>query len=603
MRSQSGWFPSSYSDSNSRDAVLNWKLVLLSAFALAVITSLPQFHLWYVRGSEWNGSCALLDPYELPYQAYTNALIDGRPRRNDPFTGKDGGPFETLFSIQFLPAYAIAIPSRLLDVSVETAFIVVLPLVVFVTVVGLSKLLFELTGNTLLAGVGAICVVSLGTAAAHSPLQIIRGLETGYDPFPFLRRYIPAVPFPIFLALTLFVWRALTRKATWAILAGVSLVLLIYSYFFLWTAAVAWMLTILVLWFLARPEDRVKVGLVAGIIAIVGVPALVSYLWLLRNRANSMDSGQILEATHAPDLFRAPELYGGLIVCLFLYQIIRKVRSYDEPEILFTLSFAIAPFLVFNQQILTGRSLQPFHYEEFIANYWVVIALFLALGILRREISKRIITYLAVGGTGIAIMLAVFGIRIMGSSNIRLDEVRGVAQELKRLDASGGVVFATDRFLTHSISSISNKPVLWARYLYTFSNVNSDEQRTRYFQYLYYCGVKENQLAQILREDFTARWEVFGSKRVNPVLAKNSSPITEEEIVRAAREYGLFVKSFDSSLAANPILSYAIVSPSDDLSNLDRWYERSAGEKSGEFIIYRLKYRNSATTLSHRGPY
>ena len=258
---------------------------------------------------------------------------------------------------------------------------------------------------------------------------------------------------------------------------------------------------------------------------------------------------------------------------------------------------------MFNQQILTGRSLQPFHYEEFIANYWVVIALFLALGILRREISKRIITYLAVGGTGIAIMLAVFGIRIMGSSNIRLDEVRGVVQELKRVDASDGVVFATDRFLTHSIPSISNKPVLWARYLYTFSNVNSDEQRTRYFQYLYYCGVKENQLAQILREDFTARWEVFGSKRVNPVLAKNSSPITEEEIVRAAREYGLFVKSFDSSLAANPILSYAIVSPSDDLSNLDRWYERSAGEKSGEFIIYRLKYRNSATTLSHRGPY
>src|SRR5690349_5653320 len=110
---------------------MNWKLVLVSAFALAVITSLPQIHLWYVRGSEWNGSCALLDPDELPYQAYTNALIDGRPRRNDPFSGKDGGSFETLFSIQFLPPYAVALPSRLLGLSVDTAFIVLLPLVVF----------------------------------------------------------------------------------------------------------------------------------------------------------------------------------------------------------------------------------------------------------------------------------------------------------------------------------------------------------------------------------------------------------------------------------------------------------------------------------------
>lgn len=567
---------------------------------LAVITLLPQIHLWYVRGSEWNGSCALLDPDELAYQAYTNALIDGRPRRNDPYTGIDGGSFETLFSIQFLPPYVVALPSRLLNVSVDTAFIILLPFVVFATVFALWKLLFELTGNMLLAAIGAVCVVSLGIVAAHSPIQIIQGMQTGYDPFPFLRRYIPSLPFPIFLALTLFVWRALTKKITWAILAGLSLVLLIYSYFFLWTAAVAWIFTILALWFIARPGDRVKVGIVSGIIAALGVPALVSFLWLLSKRASGMDTGQLLEATHAPDLFRAPEIYGGLIVCVLVYQIIRKVKSFEQPNILFALSFAIAPFLVFNQQIVTGRSLQPFHYEEFIANYWVVIALFLALGILRPEIPKRIMAYFAVAGIGIAIMLGVFNIRLMGSSNIRLDEVRGVAEELKRRDLSGAVVFTTDRFLTNSLSAVSNKPVLWARYMYTFSNIDSAEQRTRYFQYLYYCGFKEDQVAQALRDDFTARWEVFGAHRVNAVLAKNFSPITEDEIVSATREYGLFATSFDADLAVNPTLSYAVVSPSDDLSNLARWYERSAGEKYGEFIIYTLKLRTRADALPGR---
>lgn len=593
---RSAGISSKVSESNSRDARLNFKVVLLAGFILAVITSIPQIHLCYVRGSAWNGTAALLDTDELPYQAYTNALIAGRPRRNDPYAGKDGGSSETLFSIQFLPPYVVALPARVLNISVETAFIILLPLAVFATVLVLWKLLFELTSNTLLAAVGAVCVISLGTAAAHSPLQIIHGLETGYDPFPFLRRYIPAVPFPILIALTLFVWRALTKNVAWAIAAGLSFVFLIYSYWFLWTAAFAWTVTILTLWFIARPGDRMKVGYVAGLMAVLIAPALVPYIWLLSNRVSSMDSGQILEATHAPDLLRAPEIYGGLIILLFAYQIIRKVKSYDRPDILFTLSFAIAPFLVFNQQILTGKSLQPFHYEEFATNYWVMIAFFLTLAILRTTIPKRIIAYFAVGGIGTAIMLSVFGIRIMGSSNIRFDEVRGVVEDLKRTDPNGGVVFATDRFLTHSISAISNKPVLWARYLYTFSNINLEQQKARYFQYLYYSGFTERQLEEALRKDFTSRWEVFGAERANPVLTKNFSPITDEEIFNAVREYKLFVESYDHKLAVNPILSYAIVSPTDDLSNLDRWYERNAGDKSGEFIIYTLRPRNSANS-------
>src|SRR5437870_3914403 len=87
------------------------KIALLIA-AFTVITSLPQLYLCYVRGSEWNGSCAYLDTDELAYSAYINALIDGRPRRNDPYSGDDNAQSETLFSIQFLPAYVVALPAK-----------------------------------------------------------------------------------------------------------------------------------------------------------------------------------------------------------------------------------------------------------------------------------------------------------------------------------------------------------------------------------------------------------------------------------------------------------------------------------------------------------
>src|SRR6185369_5656180 len=106
-------------------------------------------------------------------------------------------------------------------------------------------------------------------------------------------------------------------------------------------------------------------------------------------------------------------------------------------------------FFLFNQQILTGRSLQPFHYEEFAANYWVVLAALLCLG-LRKTLSKRIIVYLAIGAFGIAVLIAVSMARLMGSTNIRFDQIRPAILALDR-EKSPGVVFASDGFVTNSI--------------------------------------------------------------------------------------------------------------------------------------------------------
>jgi hypothetical protein len=570
----------------------NWKLPLAAVILLAFITSIPQIYLWYLRGSDWNGSCAYQDTDELPYAAYTNALIDGRPRRNDPFTGKDNQQFETLFSIQSFPAYAIALPARLLGLSTTTAFIALLPL----TTIGIALvafwLLLEFTDSTPLAMAGAVGVLTLGTAAAHSPIQILQGIDVGYNSFPLLRRYIPAIPFPVFLSVTVFMWRALTRHLVWSVLAALSFVVLVFSYFFLWTATAAWLLTILALWFFAKPEDRGRIWRVCGIFAAIAAPALLAYVWLLTQRTDAMDSGQLLELSRRPDLLRAPELYGGLILCLLAFQIKKKERSHTDPVILFTASFAVAPFLVFNQQILTGRSLQPFHYEEFVANYWVVLAAFLTLGILRRTLNTRIIGYLFVAGFGTALLLAIMTARLTITSNVRFDEVRAVARKFRQNNLNG-VVFAPDFRLTNSLPVTAQNPVLWSRYLYTFSNVDSVEQKRRYYQHLYFSGVDEDRLSRLLHTDFFARWEVFGADRTNPVLALSPKKITEEEITETTKEYAGFVNSFNLDLARGPLLSYAVVASGADLSRLDQWYERSTTDQVGEFVIYRLTLRAS----------
>jgi len=575
------------------------KLALMTAFLMAIVTSIPQIHLWYVRGSEWNGSCAYLDTDELEYAAYTNSLRGGRLRRSNPYTGNDQSAAESFFSLQFLPAYAVAVPTRLLKLRIDTAYIILLPLVTIATVLAVWWLLLEFTANPMLAIVGAVCVISLGTAAAHSPLKIFESFGTGYDPFPFLRRYSPALPFPIFLLSSLFIWRALTRNLAWAVPAGIGFVILVYSYFFLWSAFAAWFLTIIVLWFVAMPASRAKTSKLCGLLILFGTIGLAPYLWLVMHRPPSMDRGQILELTHTPDFFRGPEIYGAFVICLLIYHLRQRGQAWADPRVLLTASFALAPFVVFNQQIITGRSLQPFHYEEFAANYWVVIAAFLALGVLRRHIPKRIITYLASGGIGVALLLAVFNVRIMESSNVRLDQVREVALKLDQ-EHSLGLVFTSDRYLTHSISVSANNPVLWARYLYLFSNIDFIQQKQRYFQYLYYSGINQSEFIDMLRHDFTTRLTVFGAGRANPMLTANYHPITDADIAKAATEFEQFTKSFDATLAVTPLLSYAVVSPNDNLSNIDKWYERDVGEKNGEFLIYRLKPKIPATSSTDK---
>src|SRR6266704_4260971 len=112
-----------------RDAA-TWKYCAITCLAMLVLSLIPQLHLWLVRGRDWNGAYVSPQGDEPLYSAYINALIDGRSRRNDPYGARDDSPQtplpESAFSIQFVPAYAIALPARIFGVSASTAFIVLI---------------------------------------------------------------------------------------------------------------------------------------------------------------------------------------------------------------------------------------------------------------------------------------------------------------------------------------------------------------------------------------------------------------------------------------------------------------------------------------------
>src|SRR5215216_6040481 len=236
------------------------------AFAIAAITLLsmmPQVCFWLARGSQWQGAYTVLQPDEVVYSAYVNALIDERPRRTDPASGQDDHPQarlpESLFSIQFIPPMIIAWLARISGASASSAFIALMGVVGLLASLSLFWLLASILGDSRLAAISVLIVLCLGAlAAGQGIVGTFLKADVKFLGMPFLRRYVPAFPFPLFFIFCGLIWRALTgRRATLkALSAGVILAVLVFSYFYLWTAALAWLLCVGSLWLVIRRDGR-----------------------------------------------------------------------------------------------------------------------------------------------------------------------------------------------------------------------------------------------------------------------------------------------------------------------------------------------------------
>ncbi|HET6669425.1 MAG TPA: hypothetical protein VFH15_04255 [Pyrinomonadaceae bacterium] len=595
---------------------INWKWGILAALVVTLLGLIPQVFMWGTRGSQWNGSYAELHGDEWVYSAYIQALIDGRPRRSDAYTGRDERPGqaepESLFSIQFVPSYLIAVPARALGISSSTAFIILGILAPFLSCLAIFWLLATVTHDEKLASAGALIVLSFGALAAGEGLVHLFVSRSNYSFLPFLRRYEPLAPFPLFFVFCTLTWKSLNERnksLTWALLAGLSMALLIFSYFFLWTSALAWLACLALLWFISNRAD-LRVGLKAfAIILAVTAAALVPYALLISHRSQTMDAGQKLIPSHAPDLFRVPELLGLAVFALLVFGVKTKRAALRAPATVFAASFALAPFLIFNQQIITGRSLQPFHYEWFIANYLALAALVITSVLLwrgqdqtkpiRYRIAGRIV-FVAIWWAAIEV-LAPFKVIIRDSQFT--DRAAAVGQRLKELSATEAgttsaldprpLVLASENKVAVILPTFTSHAVFWAPH-FDFLHLAPGESRARFYQYLYYTGVDGEKFRQELsKPSSTFAAATFGHERVIPDLAVQVTPISAAEIAQKVAEYETYRATFTRELALQHVISYLVVPATNgpDLSNLDRWYERDDGELVGDYRLYRLRLR------------
>jgi len=133
-----------------------------------------------------------------------------------------------------------------------------------------------------------------------------------------------------------------------------------------------------------------------------------------------------------------------------------------------------------------------------------------------------------------------------------------------------------------------------------FGIVLRKERKEFFYMHLYYSEADIGSLREALKGapddqsmNYYARAVIFGHERVVPALSAEFKPIQPEEIEQEIRAYQAYADSFSREQVLKRPVTYAVI-PADtkfDFTNLDRWYERDAGESFGDYNLYRVKLR------------
>jgi hypothetical protein len=611
---------------HTNKTAFEWKWCALASIAIVILSLAPQIHFWAVRGSAWNGAFTVVQGDELLYSAYVNALISGRPRRTDPPAGRDDHPSapvaESLFSIQFIPPYVVAFFARIFGMPASTAFILLLGLEGLLTSVALCWLFTSMTGDKRFAAVAILAVLSFGALAGGQGLVwLILKPDVRFVGLPFLRRYEPGVPFPLCFVFCTLMWKALTASSirkihALSLVAGVAFGILVFSYYFLWSSMLAWFVCVSLLWFFLRRADSAKVIRVAiGVSVPLGV-ALATWAYLVSKVPSEAEKAQVLIFTRAPDLFRIPEILGAFILVVLLIAVRRGHVLLTDPRLIFTASFALLPFLVFNQQVITGRSIQPFHYEVLIANYVVLAGAVMLVKLLDVTVRARTAWLIVLLCVSWAAMEVGVPSPIRANNDVRLDEMvpvlkrlnelaqtDGTWQDLRQHGTTSAIVFSPQYGISRLLPTWAPQALLTGTGSGSFQAPPQAERKGWIYLHLYYCGKDEIYLRELLNDrindpflTYFVNSTIFGPERILLFLGRNAEPVSQTEIEKEVAEYAMFVRSFSRTDVLKRPVTYVVTRAADnsDLSRIDLWYERDAGERVGDYILYRVRLREVA---------
>src|SRR4029077_9071689 len=285
----------------------------------------------------------------------------------------------------------------------------------------------------------------------------------------------------------------------------------------------------------------------------------------------------------------------------------RRIIERSNPVLLYAASLALLPFIVFNQQVLTGKTMQAFHYEISVVNYSTLVGLLITLTLFWKPVPRRFLAWMAALSFAWGLIVVALPARlIFVPFAVKADKSVPVLRRLKELSKQDGTLADLQAkgqtsvlVFSPSIAVVSLLPTWTAQGTLLdvggvdFGSVTREERKQFFYMHLYYSNVDLDAFRRVLNgaidptrdELSTARSLTFGHERTIEALTPEFKPVKTDEVEGKLQTYQAYANSFTSEEAAKRPLTYAVVPVGDSFkfANLDRWYERDSGETVGAY--------------------
>ena len=375
----------------------NHKWAIILAILVAVIIAYPQVYFRYDHQDAYHGIELIgASDDESVWSSRVREAQDGhlslscvyfKDGKNDPYI------------IQPLGSTIVAYLGKIFSLDLNNTILfsrLFFPFIVFLIIYGFI-LLFTKDKLTALVTPSALFLAST-LLGRWDIFQLLSGESPKTDFLLLTRPVNPALTWFFFFGFLLFFWLYLEKKQwRWGILSALMLGLSFYDYFYTWTFLYVFC-GVLGLIFLFqknwRELKRIAVVLLgAGLIAI---PYLINF-YQITTYPTYQEVGQ-----RAGLLYTREPTLGFLVPFIFIIFLLFFPRKWRE-RYYFALALVITPFIVLNQQLITGKTLFNAHYHWYfhtpLGIIFLLVIFFNLISQKKREFFKKLsaILIIAIG--------------------------------------------------------------------------------------------------------------------------------------------------------------------------------------------------------------
>lgn len=542
--------------------LLNHWGIIVSGLLLTTLIAAPLIVFPLVNKDVYQGiNIPLFGTDEQYYLTRANEILKGHQLGNIFLReGKDGP--ETHFTyVEYLLLLPIKFLGLAENVNVVTLYNVENFIGIFILIVLVYRFVWELSGDKYLSVLSALFSIGGYTIIYNKTIASAEANIYGRAVFP----YLSSIAFFIFLHLLL---RAV-KSPSWrsALSAGIAFGALFYVFFYCWTFALAVLGCLGIVYGFNKDFGRLKrIATVTGIGLLLGAYNLVRMALFYTSAAGKERSYFLWAYTsHAP-LFSK---IGLVTLLLFLFFVCRRRADNNRS---FFLGLILAGWAALNQQIVTGRTVQPGHYYWFfIVPVSLLLCWYMIWCLIPKSVYRTVIFWFVLAVVLLNTIGGQYRTALAMTNEKRYEQNFRTAIDYLHTDPKPGVVLASNDDNGYMVTIFTVHDLFWHNAAVAF-NTPRERVQDALFAYLFLNKNARNNISQYLSQALADQDNALSDKVIFQAIEGSGSGLSYDEYITKATANDPALLLARGKLLPTLAAAYKKIATADGISMLLKKY-------------------------------